>query len=332
MHITARRTCLLALAAAALTAGAGASPAAATCFGDDCNDLPGDTTAPNTTISSGPAAGGTTTDKTPTFTFSSSESGSTFTCKVDGGAWGACSSPKTLATLVYAQHTFSVRATDQEGNTDASPATRTFTIAEAVPSPPAPPPAPDKTAPIIAITGGPTFEQSTSDQTPTFTFTVSEPATVTCSVDGATPKPCTSPYTSKPVGEGWHTMAVRAHDSAYNMSIESVVFREDNPAPATWFTGEVIETTYDHTPTFSWYSPYTTGTGPYEYECRVDSAAPFACGGYGSANAGTTTLPYLATGSHTIGVRGTNNDGDTGEWNDHAFTVLQPLLAPLASR
>ncbi len=46
---------------------------------------PSDTTPPDTTITAGPT--GTTTDSTPTFSFTATEAGSTFECRVDGGAW-----------------------------------------------------------------------------------------------------------------------------------------------------------------------------------------------------------------------------------------------------
>ncbi|HKP20266.1 MAG TPA: discoidin domain-containing protein, partial [Thermoleophilaceae bacterium] len=93
---------------------------------------PPDTTPPDTAIdpSSGPT--GTTTSTSAAFTFSSTEPGSTFECRIDGGAWGGCTSPKSYSGLSAAAHTFDVRATDAAGNTDPTPATRTWTI-----SPPA---------------------------------------------------------------------------------------------------------------------------------------------------------------------------------------------------
>ena len=87
---------------------------------------------PDTTITSGPSglfAANTTNDSTPTFTFTSSETGSTFECKVDDGAFGGCTSPFTTAHLADGSHTFSARAIDAAGNVDPTPATRTFTVA-----------------------------------------------------------------------------------------------------------------------------------------------------------------------------------------------------------
>jgi hypothetical protein len=87
---------------------------------------PPDTTPPDTTIVDGPS--GTTTSTSATFTFSSSEAGSTFECSLDGGIFSTCSSPKAYSDLSTGEHTFQVRATDAAGNADASPASRIWTI------------------------------------------------------------------------------------------------------------------------------------------------------------------------------------------------------------
>ena len=84
---------------------------------------------PTTTITGGPSAG--TNDPTPTFTFSS-EPGTSFECKLDSGSYAPCSSPKTTSHLADGSHTFYVRATDAAGNTDPTPASRTFTVKTAV--------------------------------------------------------------------------------------------------------------------------------------------------------------------------------------------------------
>ncbi len=85
-----------------------------------------DTTPPQTTVDSGPL--GTTTSTSATFGFSSSESGSTFECELDSGPWGVCAPPKGYSSLTLGAHTFSVRATDKEGNTDPTPAKRIWTV------------------------------------------------------------------------------------------------------------------------------------------------------------------------------------------------------------
>jgi len=68
-----------------------------------------------------------TTATTATFQFTDSESGVTFQCKLDGGAYSPCTSPKTYTGLSVATHTFSVVAVDSANNTSA-PASYTWTV------------------------------------------------------------------------------------------------------------------------------------------------------------------------------------------------------------
>jgi hypothetical protein len=89
-------------------------------------DVVFETEPPDTQITSGPA--GATNDPTPTFGFTSSQPGSTFSCKVDSSAYGSCTSPKTTARLADGSHTFFVRAKDVNGDVDPTPASRSFTV------------------------------------------------------------------------------------------------------------------------------------------------------------------------------------------------------------
>ena len=62
------------------------------------------------------------------YTFSTSEPNYTFECSLDGDAFASCSSPKSYTGLSEGSHTFSVKATDAAGNTDATPASRSWTV------------------------------------------------------------------------------------------------------------------------------------------------------------------------------------------------------------
>lgn len=118
---------------------------------------PADTTAPDTLISTGPS--GTTASDVAGFSFSS-EAGATFECRLDSGTWTACVSPRTYSALADGKHTFQVRAEDSAGNTDASPASRSWTVAtpEAPtpeePTTPTPPAPPTGSADLFLATGG----------------------------------------------------------------------------------------------------------------------------------------------------------------------------------
>jgi hypothetical protein len=85
-----------------------------------------DTTPPQTSIASGPS--GTTFSTAASFGFYSSEGGSSFQCQLDSAPWGACATPQAYSSLGLGPHTFAVRATDAAGNTDASPASRAWTV------------------------------------------------------------------------------------------------------------------------------------------------------------------------------------------------------------
>ncbi len=86
----------------------------------------GEITYPETTITSGPA--GPTNDDSPSFGFSTTAPGSSFECRLDGGAWSACSSPRSYSNLADGSRSFEVRAIDAETDVDPTPATRGFTV------------------------------------------------------------------------------------------------------------------------------------------------------------------------------------------------------------
>lgn len=65
-----------------------------------------------------------------TFSFQSSEAGSTFRCKLDGRPFAACGSPRPYRHLAYGRHTFKVAAIDAAGNADPWPAVSRFKIAK----------------------------------------------------------------------------------------------------------------------------------------------------------------------------------------------------------
>ena len=242
-----------------------------------------DITPPDTMIDSGPA--GPTSDSTPTFTFSSTEAGSSFICVVDGGAESGCSSPLTTSALADGPHTLAVTATDSSGNSDATPATRAWSV--------------DTVAPDTAITSGPTG--LTSDATPTFTFTSEVGATFECKVDTAAYAACTSPLTTNVLPDGAHTLSVRAQDAATNVDLSPATraFTVDATAPDTTVSSGPTGPTNDATPTFAFGSePGAT------FQCKLDGAAYAAC-------TSPVTTALLADGAHTFSVRATDAASNT---------------------
>jgi len=241
-----------------------------------------DSTAPDTTITSGPP--GTTGDSTPTFEFTSTEGGSSFQCRVDNATFAACTSPHTTPALTDGSHTFQVRATDAVGNVDQSPASRPFTV--------------DTTAPDTTITAAPS--DPTNDPTPTFSFTAEAGATFQCRVDAAAFAPCTSPHTTAALTDGSHTFEVRASDAMGNVdqSPASRTFIVDTGAPDATVTSGPSGPTSDSTPTFE----FTSEAGA-TFQCRVDATAFAAC-------TSPHTTAALADGAHTLQVRAIDAAGN----------------------
>src|SRR5439155_19723281 len=113
-----------------------------------------DTTPPTVNITAQPA---NPTHSTPaSFSFTSSKTGSTFQCKLDGGTNTTCTSPTSYTGLAAGAHTFKVTATDTAGNTGN--ATSPWTI--------------DTTPPTVNITAQPA--NPTNQTSASFSFTSSK--------------------------------------------------------------------------------------------------------------------------------------------------------------
>ncbi|MFI5027899.1 MAG: hypothetical protein ACHQCF_02820, partial [Solirubrobacterales bacterium] len=70
-----------------------------------------------------------TSDRTPTFRFSSDQAKAGFECKLDGKPFKACSSPFTTRRLSLGHHSFKVRAVLGAGDlVDDSPAAYSFRV------------------------------------------------------------------------------------------------------------------------------------------------------------------------------------------------------------
>jgi Right handed beta helix region len=275
---------------------------------------PADTTAPDTTITSGPAD--PTTSTSASFAFTSSESGSTFECKVDAGAYGACTNPKAYSNQTVATHMMSVRATDAAANTDASPATKTWTVTA---------PAADTTPPDTTITSGP--RGSTTSTSASVAFTSTESGSFECQLDAGAFGACTSPKTYSGLSVASHTVSVRAIDAASNV--------DASPATRTWtVTAPAADTTPPDTTITSGPSGSTTATSASVAFTSNESGSTFECsldaGAYGVC---TSPKAYsgLSVGSHTVSVRAidaaSNTDASpaTSSWT---VTVGAPGVTP----
>jgi Big-like domain-containing protein len=252
--------------------------------GEDATTFTVDTAPPDTSIDSGPS--GTIYNATSaTFSFSSTEVGSSFECKVNSGDWGSCTSPDTVSVIV-GDNTFQVRATDPAGNTDPAPASRTFTNVI------------DTTAPVVNIVLAPS--DPTNRAKAKFAFTVDDPsASVKCKVDGQAPQPCSSPFTTDPLSDGTHTVTISATDPAGNTGSDSRTFTVDTVPPQTTILKGPV-------------GPHPFKKGEYQFvssepnstfECRLDGAPWEAC-------TSPHSIQGYSVGQHTFEVRARDQAGN----------------------
>jgi RHS repeat-associated protein len=101
-----------------------ASPATATWQADPI--------APLAVLADGPTED-SLIDGSAAFSFTVNKSDDTTDCRLDDGAWAACTSPVNYSNLPDGKHTFEVRATDGHGVVQDPPATRSWTAQPAGP-------------------------------------------------------------------------------------------------------------------------------------------------------------------------------------------------------
>lgn len=120
--------------------------------------------SPDTSITANPP--NPSNDSTPTFSFTGTTTPprviAGFECRVDADAFAACTSPHTTASLSDGMHTFQVRAVDNLGTRDPTPASHIWTV--------------DTAAPVLTYTPIP---NTTSTMNPILPVTITDAVGVT---------------------------------------------------------------------------------------------------------------------------------------------------------
>jgi Ca2+-binding RTX toxin-like protein len=254
-----------------------------------------DTVAPDTTIETGPT--GTTINSTPSFSYRTVDSQAHFECRVDTAAFERCGyeAQRVEPALADGAHTFAVRAVDQAGNADATPATRSFTL--------------DATPPTIEILTGPSGYTNAAKAK--FTFQATGQTLLQCAlnsneaeIEQPTWGACTSSTSyeaAAALADGSYAFRVKVRDGAGNLVEETRGFVVDTQAPETTIASGPVGTTDDPRPVIGFASSAEEAT----FACRFDAEAFAAC-------ADTSAIPKttLADGAHSFEVKSTDPAGN----------------------
>ena len=262
-----------------------------------------DTIDPVVTITGGTPDVTSSTTGEVTFTVED-ESPTTTECRVDGvdpDPWSPCTSGETFPALGEGPHTIEVRATDEASNVGPV-ANRQFTV--------------DTTAPVVIITDGPTGTVSDPEAEISFEVTDANATTTTCSLDGGAFTDCTSPKAYSGLGNGSHTVTVRAEDAAHNQGEASTTWTVETLEPDTTITAHPPVLSNSATAEFT----FTSDVGGATFECSLDGGDWESCDS-------TSSFPGLSDDDHTLGVRATA--GGLTDLTPATFTWTVDTTAPV---
>jgi hypothetical protein len=144
-----------------------------------------------------------------TFGFVGNWSGTWFQCSLDGAAYSQCSSTSSgtvgYSGLAGGTHTFRARTIDWYTNIDPTPIEYVWLI--------------DLTPPETRIDDGPPVTTTRTDATVRFSSPDADTASYSCSLDGAAPASCTSPWNTSGLAPGQHRLEVVAIDGVGNADV-----------------------------------------------------------------------------------------------------------------
>jgi hypothetical protein len=173
--------------------------------------VPADGSAPDTTLTPNPRAASVTRSRRAVVEFTATDdltyaSNLVLNCKLDGSAHTPCTSPVSLESLADGRHTFAVTATDDAGQTDATPAIMSWTV--------------DGTAPTRPQVIGP---RRPSRARATYRFVARDSVDrarqlkFRCALDSRRLRPCSNRIARR-ISKGRHVLRVIAIDRAGNLS------------------------------------------------------------------------------------------------------------------
>ncbi|MCC6622161.1 MAG: HYR domain-containing protein [Deltaproteobacteria bacterium] len=260
-----------------------------------------------TVIHTGPGALVGVTTATFTYSNPSDPTNPSFECSVDGGLWVDCDGGTlTLTGITDGQHVLLVRAADDEGDVDPTPA---FWVWEV-----------DTTVPDTIIVSKPADPSQSDTAVFTFGATIPDVGGYFCAIDDGEFEPCDPTLVLTGLEDGEHTIEVYVVSTSgiADPTPETYTWTVDTSAPETEIVTGPGAVTADSTPTFTYRDPEDAQHAT--FECRVDGGAWVPC------NGGTFTSATLVDGPHQFAVRSV--DGAIADPTPATYTFVVDTTPP----
>lgn len=227
-----------------------------------------------------------------------------YECKVDGGAYAACTSPHALTNLSEGSHTFSVIGIDVAGNRSA-PASYSWTV--------------DTTAPSLSIATKP--DAITNSISATFGLVATDAGgidVIECQLNDGAYAACGLTVTYNNLVDGDRSFRARAKDRAGNMSaVVSYTWKIDTSKPTVQITsgpGRWIKIRAASLEFVGADVNVATGLPALQLQCKLNDGEYGAC---------SSPMAYsgLAEGSYLFSLRAVDAAGNVSDVVTHMWGV-----------
>ena len=157
------------------------------------------------------------------------------------------------------------------------------------------------TPPTVSVTEAP--QAIGRDPRPSIAFSANRPVSFSCSIDGAQPQACESPYVpAAALSDGRHSFTVSGTDVAGRVGTSSVTFSIETKRPETFFLKHPRKLILTHKRAVRASFRFGSNQSGVTFLCRIDRSRLRVCA--------PRISPVFASGRHVVSVRASDPAGN----------------------